>query len=188
MCPSLCSERHSDCLSRRSATYNGDLGITTSERSMDPIETAYRLLSAVKNPRFTRWKKWTARHDLQSTRSPGIYIMAHLKRVPRTGTDPRARAVVYIGQTCGQTLRKRLDQFHKSASTGKRAHSGGRRYYRTFGGVQPELYFAVLPVIYGRPRLRDAAIQLLESYLLDRYRKRWKRLPVCNYAGREQPT
>lgn len=130
--------------------------------------------------RFSQWTRWENRNNLPEISFPGLYIIAHRQRGSRLMANPQSKRVIYIGQTCGQTLLRRLRQFNRSATDGRRSHAGGRSYFGEFGGVQSEMYVAVLPVKKGSELDRRSYIQGLEAFLRSNYARRWGKLPVCN--------
>ena len=109
----------------------------------------------------------------------GIYLLGHFERRPRGAADPTKGSVIYIGETRG-SFAKRWAQFHRSASTGMRAHSGGRTYFRSFNVVPPELFVAALPVRDLAGREQKILVKLYESKLLCDYLLKHGRLPACN--------
>jgi len=129
--------------------------------------------------RFSSWRRWTDRKDLPRLDLPGVYVLAH--RHTDTGFAVILTTwVVYIGETCARSLGKRLDEFARSARTGRRGHSGGRAYHERFGAPQPELHVKVLAVTIADPVLRSVWIRYRERQLIWEHFLECKEFPVCN--------
>ena len=94
------------------------------------------------NIEFSEWFCWNKRKNGNKIRDrmkhPGIYILARFEKdkQPKNKAKPTDNNIIYIGETCNQTLHKRLNQFHKSAftdlscDTPKKGHSGGNEYFK----------------------------------------------------------
>ena len=129
---------------------------------------------------FSRWKQWNERTALEGIKYPGVYILARFKdRVPRI-VRPRAERIIYIGETCDNTLRGRLRQFNRSAFENKRGHSGGHTYRELFGDRGRILHVAIFPVSKLDGELRPLFIRYVERKLIWDYSKRWGAAPICN--------
>ena len=129
--------------------------------------------------RFSSWRPWADRNNLPGLDLPGVYMLAHRGGEP-AGAAPLTTSVVYIGETCTRSLGKRLDEFARSAGTGRRGHSGGRAYHERFGAPRPELHVRVLAVTIADPILRSAWIRHRERLLIWRHALAHEGLPVCN--------
>ena len=135
-------------------------------------------------PVFGPWEQYDLR---ERTDLPGVYLLAHMASVPAGPGDPLSSDVIYIGETTGQTLEKRLYQFARSAFSRKSGHSGGWTYSDTFldGEVAestPEgLYVALLSVDMEARRAK-AYIKAVERVTLWSYTEAHGRYPVCNLA------
>src|SRR5688572_2027518 len=93
-------------------------------------------------PTVLGWHRWDDAQKLPTAKRAGVYLLAHFKKPPSV-VNPSDGNIVYIGETCGQTLRQRWRQFARSAFLTKAAHSGGTTYSDTFGGGERErLYVA----------------------------------------------
>jgi hypothetical protein len=132
--------------------------------------------------KFSQWTLWSERQLLgEALGSPGVYL---LKRMP-VGSDRAAVTLdepfVYIGETCDQSLRVRLNQFHRSGFSGRAAHSGGLTFFSRFGLSAPPawLHLAVLPVRDEEPK-SSAFIRYVERLLLWEHVCRHGALPTCN--------
>ncbi|MFN3653407.1 MAG: RNA polymerase sigma factor [Armatimonadota bacterium] len=129
---------------------------------------------------FSAWVPWAERRSIM-TPAPGIYILARFPggRRPKGNADPLDPNIVYIGETCDQTLGERLYQFERSAFQSKNGHSGGWEYGRLYPENPQELWLAVFPVLlaepYGHTFIRYTERRLLWEFLLAN-----GGLPPCN--------
>ena len=117
-------------------------------------------------------------------RNPGVYLLARLTDSPLPVVDVLDPNILYVGQTCDQTLEKRLYQFSRSAFHRKKNHSGGWKFCDLFNEGRPAeapawLFVSLLPVIFDEPK-RPAWIQLVERQILWDFVCEWDRLPLCN--------
>lgn len=135
--------------------------------------------------KFLPWEKWINQRKLfkdknYPTKYPGVYLLANSGKVP-TSVNPIPECICYIGET-RRTLRKRLNDFHRSAFENKRGHSGGKTYGKNFlkKNVGKELYCSIYPVKHKDKQIRDAHILYIERKLIWDYVKKWKELPACN--------
>ena len=89
--------------------------------------------------------------------------------------------LIYIGETCGQSLHKRLYQFHRSSFLGKVGHSGGATFANTYQAVQnPQwLYVTTAEVLLEEPQA-SAYIRYAERALLWEYVQHHGAYPECN--------
>src|SRR4051794_9223841 len=91
------------------------------------------ILPTMELPSFGPWLRWVDR--LQTVRCedvPGVYLLARFNRRPPAVVEPRAREVVYVGETCDQTLKDRWYQFNRSDFLRKSGHSGGWTFSSTY--------------------------------------------------------
>lgn len=128
--------------------------------------------------KFSDWVPWEQRTQLPFANLPGLYILLKNETVPKGQASFKHEKVIYIGET-GQKLRKRWAQFEKSATKGAKGHSGGKTYYKEFGGNIKNLHVAAMGLelkhLYAGPmRL------YLERKLIMEYVFQHKRLPLCN--------
>jgi hypothetical protein len=93
--------------------------------------------------KFTPWKHWTKRTEIDGADGPGVYLLAHFPRgqVPRGNASPLDPNLVYSGETMGK-LSRRWNDFDRSAQTGKKGHAGGRTYHERFHKIRGNLYVA----------------------------------------------
>lgn len=131
-------------------------------------------------PRFTTWLPWRDRGQLLGGDRPGVYLLAHFDARPPTSVNPCDAEVIYIGETCQQSLQERLRAFDRSARTGASGHSGGRTYHKSFGVPTNSLYVAVAAAPWDDSVLLPLEIRHLERRLMVEYARVWKRPPACN--------
>lgn len=134
---------------------------------------------------FSDWIPFSEYPNLGMTVLPGVYVLASLKdaRLKISVTDER---IVYVGETTTQTLRERLTQFRTSASTGKRAHSGGRKLC-AIGTSLDSLHLAIRPFSLDCrlpddfvQSVRSAQIKFLERMILNEYALAHGKFPIGN--------
>lgn len=135
-------------------------------------------------PNFGSWTPWAARFDVKGRECPGVYLMGRFDSTPPSIVEPISARVIYIGETCQQSLTKRWYQFHRSAFERKGGHSGGLTFcdlHRNAAGgaTVPWLYVTALPVKGNEPR-RSAYIRFIERWLLLQYVEKFGVLPPCN--------
>lgn len=130
------------------------------------------------------WIPWRDRFNIKNCDQPGVYLLGQFEGGAPEAVDADADAVIYIGETCDQTLAKRWYQFNRSAFLQKPGHSGGWTFAATFCEnqvVEPFewLYVAAYPVDMEEPK-RSAHIRCVERLLLWTFVDRHNRLPRCN--------
>jgi hypothetical protein len=128
---------------------------------------------------FSAWVRWSECTTLGGIRFPGVYLLAHFRNCPSGAADPRAKQIIYIGETC-RNLIGRWRQFNRSAFRGKRGHSGGRAYRKVFGCGSGRLWVAAFPVIELNEELRPSFIRFAERKLIWEYAMKWGAPPRCN--------
>jgi hypothetical protein len=129
---------------------------------------------------FSSWVSWSGRESLNLS-EPGIYILGYFE-VEKTSYKPTlSDSLLYIGETCGQALRNRLNQFERSAFSGKSGHSGGRTFFKEFNVTSAPywLYLSVHSVSKKEP-YKSAYIRHIERALIWQYVHIHKKLPKCN--------
>ncbi len=132
---------------------------------------------------FSRWRRWAERGNLKGSDRPGVYILARYPNptnVPSTLANSQAKEVLYIGETCNQSLKRRWYQFDRSADLGNGNHSGGNTYHSKIGDNRDTLYVAVFPIFLPDKPKRDTFIRYVERKLLWNYVCIWNSLPTCN--------
>jgi hypothetical protein len=130
--------------------------------------------------KFTEWHHWSKRFDLP-VHLPGVYMLGQFQRRPPPGKPQLSGRIFYIGETCGQTLRGRLNQFHRSGFLSKEGHSGGSTFYKTFKPEQDPkwLFVSVLAIEQPEPH-SSVYIRFAERALLWSYVQSYGQLPSCN--------
>lgn len=128
-------------------------------------------------PKFSPWRR-LAEADVEEC--GGVYLLAHFESAPPTEVDPIAKEIVYVGETCGQGLRKRLKQFAKSARDGRFAHAGGRNYFAIFKGIRKDLFVATFSPPDLPSKVEPAFIRYVERKLIWEYARKWEAMPLCN--------
>lgn len=116
---------------------------------------------------------------LPEVRAPGVYMLAHFTRRPRS-VDPSSKRIIYIGETCGQTLWLRWKQFASSAFSNRSGHSGGFTYFASFAREHyPTLAVAFVAPADEEP-LRTYKIRYIERKWLLNYVQAHGAPPACN--------
>ena len=69
---------------------------------------------------FSSWARWADRTAIDNIDAPGIYILAQFKKQPAGNAEPQVQDIIYIGETCNQTLKKRWGSFHRAAFQGRK--------------------------------------------------------------------
>jgi hypothetical protein len=147
--------------------------VTTGPSSDDP---ALLKLAAT----FSHWVAWSERDLDAASECAGVYVLAHFDGTPPPVVDALDQRIVYIGETCENTLAGRTSQFNRSAFHGKDGHSGGWSYRSRIGGNGEALYVAFCAIgSIGEP-FRSAYIRHVERDLIWRYVRRFGRRPLCN--------
>jgi hypothetical protein len=130
---------------------------------------------------FSQWVPWTKRINLDGIDLPGVYLLAHFTDQPPMSLNPHAQEIIYIGETCNQTLRQRWYQFNRCAFHEGRGHSGGIKYRKLFAGrYKDRLYLSAFPVIGLNAELRPLFIRYIERKLILEYALNWDKSPICN--------
>ncbi|MDL1898655.1 hypothetical protein FBQ82_20615 [Anaerolineae bacterium CFX7] len=129
---------------------------------------------------FSNWKLWSERARFDHLGEPGVYILARFEKSPREKANPLSKQVIYIGETCDQTLKQRWQQFHRAAFLGKHGHSGGASYRAIFADDGKSLYAAIFPLGRATPPLQSLLIRHVERKLILDYALKWGKPPICN--------
>ncbi len=130
--------------------------------------------------RFSHWARWSDQKLLKGTDSPGVYLLAHFRKAPAGPANTLSRQVIYIGETCQNSLFGRWRQFNRSAFQGKRGHSGGKTFRKMYGATTDNLYVAAFPVGQLHRKVRPYFIRYVERKLIWDYCNRWGFPPRCN--------
>ena len=131
--------------------------------------------------KFSKWVHWSERHTLEDLLvNPGVYLLGQFSTKPSARPNLN-QPLIYIGETCTQTLSKRLYQFNRSAFEDKFAHSGGKTFRRKYNitRVPSWLYVSVLSV--PQDDISSNYIRFIERALIWEHVRRHKRKgPKCN--------
>jgi hypothetical protein len=132
---------------------------------------------------FSNWIPWDNRDSLPAVDKPGVYLLAifpSLDDMPSGEADALAREIIYIGETCKNSLTGRWYQFERSAFLGKNGHSGGWTYREKYGNTASQLYMAAFPVDIGNKTLQPLFVRYVERKLIWEYARKWGKAPSCN--------
>jgi len=130
---------------------------------------------------FTHWVKWKDREQLNKIKLPGVYLLARFdNNAPLGPASPLKEQVIYIGETCANSLLGRWRQFNRSAFHGRKGHSGGVTYRQVFGDKGNNLYVAALPIDKLDKKIQSFFIRYIERKLLWNYIVEWNVPPRCN--------
>ena len=132
------------------------------------------------NIEFTSWHKWKERKRVKNSDYPGVYIIAKFESVPSGHAHWLDQNIIYIGETCNNSLQGRWRQFDRSAFKDKSGHSGGATYNRKFGDTGIDLYVAALPVADVGRNLKPFFTRFVERKLILDFVAKWGKPPVCN--------
>jgi hypothetical protein len=130
--------------------------------------------------KYSKWTPWENRHSIKEARLPGVYLIARFKRPPSGKVNLTSKHIVYIGETCGNSLLGRWSQFNRSVFSNKRGHSGGRTYRELFGSDSTGLYVCAVTVHGLNQILQSLYIRYLERKYIWGYSVKRGRAPICN--------
>lgn len=131
---------------------------------------------------FSKWTQWNKRETLQDINFPGVYLLAKFSTVPTGRANPPHKNIIYIGETCKRTLKKRWKEVNSSAFQSKNnpfpskgSHSGGRKYRDKYNDTGKNLYVAAFPI-------KDLDDELIPWFI--RFQERKLLLDfVCKYGA-----
>lgn len=130
---------------------------------------------------FSKWVRWTNRTSLHNVDAPGIYIIAQFRELPTGNVDTEMQDIIYIGETCSQTLKKRWNNFHAAVFNGKNGvHSGGETCRKILKDNGVNLSVAAFPVNELNNQIRPSFIRYVERKLIWKYARKWGKTPTCN--------
>jgi hypothetical protein len=129
---------------------------------------------------FSKWFQWNERTKIENINSPGVYILAKFKETPKGNADPKDKHVVYVGETCDNSLKGRWYQFNRSAFQSKDGHSGGWTYNERFKDKGDDLFVAALPVPDLPENLRHLFIRYVERKLILEFALEYGSQPQLN--------
>lgn len=139
-----------------------------------------------------QWVPWKKRDRIKGIDRKGAYILASFRRKPQktVALEGLLEEVVYVGEVHGNTkdLKKRLNEFERSASSGKKGHAGGltfRRKRRREGLSLKKLYLIAFPApekFNGEFNLIQQQLfaRLIEREILWAYGVTHNHRPICN--------
>ena len=112
---------------------------------------------------------------------PGVYLLARFEGEARRRKVAVSSPLIYVGETCEQSLYKRLSQFQRAAFLRKPGHSGGLTFARVYPTESDPawLNISVMPVELPEPQA-SAYIRYIERAVLWAYVQRNKAYPQCN--------
>jgi len=129
---------------------------------------------------FSKWYKWSEQKSIENIDAPGMYLLAKFKDVPVGNADVLDKNIIYIGETCNRTIKRRLYEFNNSAFRSKDGHSGGWTYNETFKNKGDDLYVAALPVPNLPENIRHSFIRFVERKLILDYAVKYGSQPQLN--------
>jgi hypothetical protein len=129
---------------------------------------------------FSNWVHWSDRTSLNGIENPGIYLLARFRSAPNGKARPLSEKIIYIGETCRNSLKGRWYQFDRSAFHGKSGHSGGWTYRDLFGDRGKNLYVAAQPVVDLEEELCPLFIRYIERRLIWEFASKHGVPPKCN--------
>ena len=137
---------------------------------------------------FTDWVPWPNREQqlkAEVLSSPGVYVICARMDMTSIGKPVPSSRLLYVGETCGQTLKMRINQFDRSAFRGMRAHSGGKTFNNRARDMPSahDLLVAVLPVRVDKPKdkpKQSAFIRYVERAIIWQHVLHHDDTPICN--------
>jgi hypothetical protein len=132
------------------------------------------------NSSFSEWFKWKDRQTIKRINYPGVYLLAKFNQKPSGSAKQLNKNIIYVGETCNNTILGRLSQFENSAFYGKNGHSGGwsyRAYYKSKDKGK-DLYVSILAIKDGH--LSDLLIRYTERKIIYTYGKKYGEKPLLN--------
>lgn len=130
---------------------------------------------------FSGWSPWSKRNDFDGVNLPGVYLLAHFDDPPVDPVNPKAKEIIYIGETGKRTFIKRWGEFQNVAFGNKENHSGGKTYKGLFGNSRVNnLYISAMPVSELSIELRPLFIKYVERKLILGYALEHGDKPQCN--------
>lgn len=168
-----------------------EYGCDLQQYGIDHKEDNYHMTD---NICLSPWVPWVERGKLEHLEYPGIYIIGKYDKNIKNDLD---YSVLYIGKTEknkneSEKLKKRLNDFHKSAFMNKYGHSGGNSFkfrvlpqsvWDTFPEYPvPEWLWCRVVAFKDLHNMADTIkmISSLEKNLIGTYKKKNDVLPCCN--------
>jgi hypothetical protein len=98
--------------------------------------------------KFSHWRSWRGRHELDALEFPGVYVLARTARNLSGRRFKWRKEIIYVGMTnAASGLKGRLGQFDNTIN-GKTGHGGAERVRHKFPNYKRlvnRLYVAVAP-------------------------------------------
>ncbi len=132
--------------------------------------------------KFSKWHPLADHAELDTALdSPGIYVLIDKKNLKANSRVSVNHPLLYIGETCSRTLRKRLQEFCKAGFEKQKNHSGGMTFKSLFSKklAASQVYVSVLAVNKKEPQA-SAYIRSLERLMIWEYVCIHDALPKCN--------
>jgi len=140
-------------------------------------------------PKFSEWQKFDEFRCNEIAKFPGVYLLAHFDKVPKGSPVVTSPKIIYVGETTGQKITKRLYNFSRSAFSQEIGHSGGWTYSKKIlnngitSSTPGNLYVSAVSVSYDVPEIeRKAFIKLVERLVIWEFYQKNKCYPLCNTA------
>ena len=84
---------------------------------------------------LSEWTHFGEVKNIKGVDKPGIYLLAHFEKKPKSSRVTGSDDIIYIGETTRQTIGVRLAQFARSAFKRQIGHSGGLDIFRNISRV-----------------------------------------------------
>lgn len=141
-----------------------------------------------KDKAISKWMSFDEAENHPGSKLCGVYVLGLFTdkvKVP-SKVNPTAKEVVYVGESCDQSIGARLYQFGRSAFQKKNGHSAGWTFNDEFLGGKtiksaPQwLHVAILPIEREEPS-KSAWIRYMERKLIWEFVERRGEMPRCNH-------
>lgn len=129
--------------------------------------------------KFSKWFLWKNRANIPHCDLPGVYILAKFRKSPKGNADPLNKNIIYVGETCNNSLQGRWYQFHRSAFESKNGHSGGWTYQDIEHDSGKNLFVAAFPVSKTKANYH-LLIRYVERKLIYDYARKYGQQPRIN--------
>jgi len=129
---------------------------------------------------FSEWVPWSSR-SMPDLSFAGVYVIGAIHDIENQPRLGHASRLLYVGETCGQSLKQRLGQFDRSAFRNLRAHSGGTKFLSLHGKElqSKHVFFACNPVKHEEP-MKSSFIRYIERAVILQHVQMHGTLPSCN--------
>jgi len=129
---------------------------------------------------FSPWRKWAEKDNIEGSNLPGVYLLARFDAPPPGPAQPLDESIIYVGETCKNSLSGRWYQFDRSAFRSKPGHSGGFTYHKKIGDKGERLHVAAFSPPGLNETLATYFIRYVERQVLLDYVLRFRRAPLLN--------